>query len=82
LYADQGDVAGAFEDYDTAIRLNPSYAHAYRSRGILRNSEGDKAGARNDFDAALRLSPDLALHSIAAPCSNPAAFSRVTLGGR
>jgi tetratricopeptide (TPR) repeat protein len=57
---EQGDRAGAREDYDTAIRLRPDFAVAFCNRGVLRGEQGDPAGACEDYDAAIRLKPDYA----------------------
>ena len=47
--------AGAIEDYNEAIKLNPKYAEAYRSRGDVKSAFGDHAGAVQDFTQAIEL---------------------------
>lgn len=47
----------AREDYDAAVRLDPSYAPAWQNRALLRNRLGDEVGARADVDEAIRLDP-------------------------
>ena len=56
--ADLGDSAGAIQDFDEALHLQPDYPQAYVNRGNVRSDLGDLAGAIRDFDAALRLKPD------------------------
>jgi tetratricopeptide (TPR) repeat protein len=48
-----GDLDGALEDYDQALRLKPN-AMTYLGRGCLRKKKGDQAGALKDFDQAIR----------------------------
>jgi tetratricopeptide (TPR) repeat protein len=48
----------AIQDFDEAIRLNPSYVKALTSRGIAYYSKGDRDHAIQDFDQAIKLSPD------------------------
>ncbi|MCI0340631.1 MAG: tetratricopeptide repeat-containing serine/threonine-protein kinase [Planctomycetales bacterium] len=53
-----GDIAGAREDLDTAVRLAPDFPTARLNRGNLRCDHlRDRAGAMEDFDAYLRLRP-------------------------
>jgi tetratricopeptide (TPR) repeat protein len=48
----------AFQDADTAIRLNPKWAEGYFSRGSARKNKGDIDGAIADYNEAIRLDPD------------------------
>ena len=52
-----GDLAGAREDCDRAMELDPRFAQAYYSRGHLRGQQGDPAGERADYDRAIELDP-------------------------
>jgi tetratricopeptide (TPR) repeat protein len=52
-----GDLAGAQQDLDEAIRLQPSMARAWSNRGAIRLQRGDLAGARADLDRAIILAP-------------------------
>jgi len=54
----KGDVEGALQDYNEAIRLNPEYAEAYNHRGVARYAKGDMEGALQDYNEAIRLKPD------------------------
>jgi tetratricopeptide (TPR) repeat protein len=45
----------ALEDFDQAIRLDPSYLPAYCERGDLYWEQGDIERARQDFDRVTRL---------------------------
>ncbi|MBD2442473.1 DUF1822 family protein [Dolichospermum sp. FACHB-1091] len=56
-----GDLKGAIEDCNQAIRLNPNYALAYNNRGFARLLSGDLKEAIEDFTQALRIDPSLAL---------------------
>ena len=52
-----GDDAGAIEDHTKVIELDPSYALAYRNRGVAKMKAGDPKGAALDYEQALRLNP-------------------------
>lgn len=47
------DAEGALQDYDMAIRVNPSYSDAYYSRAMLK----DNVDAMADLDKAISLAP-------------------------
>ena len=62
LYVNRGHYrrdtpALAFEDFATAIRLDPNYAVAYNSRADFYASLGRHDEAIRDFDQAIRLAP-------------------------
>lgn len=52
------DYQGQIDDYSEAIRLNPQYVQAYRSRARMREIVGDLNGALADYDALEQLVPD------------------------
>lgn len=53
-----GQYRRSIEDYDQALRINPSYAGAYDNRGEAYFQLGDHQRAIEDYDKALRLDPD------------------------
>jgi lipoprotein NlpI len=54
-YADQGQYEPAIQDYNEAVKLNPSYASAYHNRGIARFALGQFEDAGADFEQRLTL---------------------------
>jgi tetratricopeptide (TPR) repeat protein len=48
----------AIEDYDTALRLDPTLADIFNARGELWRRKGDRPRALRDFAAAIKLNPD------------------------
>ena len=52
-----GDYAGAIEECDQALRLDPRHAQAYNNRAAARHALRDFAGAIADCDQALALDP-------------------------
>jgi tetratricopeptide (TPR) repeat protein len=56
----KGDLYGAMDDFDFAIRMLPDMAEAYVQRGAVRSERGDFDGAARDFSSAVRLKPDYA----------------------
>jgi len=48
----------AIQDYDEAIRLNPSYGDALGNRGYTYYVKGDRDHAMQDFEQAIRLNPN------------------------
>ncbi len=56
-----GDMAEALSDFETAIRVDPTYAAALVSRGVIRHEAGDYEAAIADYDDALTEDPDYAL---------------------
>src|SRR6266849_1492801 len=59
-YGHKSDYDRAFQDYDQALRLNPSYANGFFGRGLVYEHKGDIDYAISDYDKALRLNPSLA----------------------
>jgi tetratricopeptide (TPR) repeat protein len=51
------DAAGAMDDYDRAIALDPKSGIAYFDRGVLRAEGGQYSLARTDFKRALQIGP-------------------------
>jgi len=52
-----GDLAGAFDDFNTAIQLNDSLAAPYMNRSLIRANSGDIPGALADVNKAIELLP-------------------------
>jgi tetratricopeptide (TPR) repeat protein len=48
----------AIDDYDTALRLDPTLADIFNIRGELWRRKGDRPRALSDFAAAIKLNPD------------------------
>ena len=53
-----GDLSGAIDFYDQAIRLNANAADAYLSRAFAYDRKGDKRSAIADFHRFIALEPD------------------------
>ncbi len=53
----EGDRARAVEDFDKALRLDPTLVRARTNRGIARIHSGDTEGALADFDRVIDLDP-------------------------
>ena len=51
----KGDLEGALQDHNEAIRLKPDLAEAFSNRGIVRSDKGDLEGALQDYNDAIRL---------------------------
>jgi tetratricopeptide (TPR) repeat protein len=56
---EKGDVAGAIQDLDRAIRKVPDRPLSYYVRGMCLRSQKDFEGAIADFSRAIELSPEL-----------------------
>ncbi|MGA2175354.1 MAG: tetratricopeptide repeat protein [Verrucomicrobiota bacterium] len=56
----KGDLDGALNTYDKAIRQAPEYADAYMGRAYVKQAKGDTNGASIDYRRAIQLKPDLA----------------------
>jgi tetratricopeptide (TPR) repeat protein len=52
------DFAGAINDYNKAIAINPNYAKAYGNRGNAKSRKGDLDGALADLNRAIEIQPD------------------------
>ena len=60
-YSNKGQYDRAIQDYDQALRLNPSDADAYHNRGNAYANKGQYDRAIQDYDQAIRLNPNDAL---------------------
>ncbi|BAY23782.1 TPR domain protein [Calothrix sp. NIES-2100] len=60
-FRQEGNNQAALEQYNKAIELNPKYANAYVSRGIVRDDLNDKQGALQDYNQAIELDPQYAI---------------------
>ncbi|MBI4616403.1 MAG: tetratricopeptide repeat protein [Planctomycetes bacterium] len=58
---DQGDLAGAIEDYTRAIEIEPGLAPAWSNRGNARIEQDDLAGAFEDYTRAIEIDPRYAI---------------------
>jgi tetratricopeptide (TPR) repeat protein len=56
----KGDLEGALQDFNWAIRIRPSLFVAYVNRGAVRRALGDLASALQDLDRAISLQSDVA----------------------
>jgi len=54
-YRRKGEYGRALQDYEQAIRLNPSNANVYNNRGIIYRIKGDYGRAIADYDEAIWL---------------------------
>jgi len=59
-YAELRQWFHAFNDYNTAIALNPQYYIAYGARGVALKEVGQYEGAIVDFDKVIEVKPDFA----------------------
>ena len=50
----------AIQDYDGAIKINPSFAQALYNRGVTKLTNGDTDGGNADIAAAKRINPAIA----------------------
>ena len=57
-YDSRNDYDLAIKDYNTAIELNPSFALAYRNRGVTHEREGKVDLAINDYNKVIELNPN------------------------
>lgn len=57
-YTELGKDSWALEDFNAALRIDPSNADAYSNRGAVFANLGEYRRAVQDFDAALKADPD------------------------
>src|SRR5579872_6930913 len=57
-YDRKGEIDRAIADDDMALRLEPTLAEVFNSRGELFRKKGDRVHALSDFGAAVRLDPN------------------------
>ncbi len=57
-YDRKDQIDRAIGDYDTVLRLDPTLADIFNSRGELWRRKGDRPRALADFAAAIKLNPD------------------------
>ena len=60
LHIESGNLTLALEDFDEAIRLDPTNAITYSNRGALHSKLGQLQRAIEDYGAAIRCDPDYA----------------------
>jgi len=53
----KGDWAGAVDDYNKSISINPQWPKPWYNRGVARATHGDHASAIEDFTRAIQLDP-------------------------
>jgi tetratricopeptide (TPR) repeat protein len=58
VYDRKGELDHAIDDYDMALRLDPTLADTFNARGELFRKKGDRVHALADFGAALKLNPN------------------------
>src|SRR5215471_2471075 len=56
-YRTLGDFGRALADYDSAIKLDPSYAPAFNNRGAARRDKGEYDAAIADYTEAIHIDP-------------------------
>lgn len=62
--AEQGDLDGAIQEYQEALRIKPDYAKAHSSLGIAFTQKGNLDAAIHEYQEALRINPyDAQSHS-------------------
>jgi lipoprotein NlpI len=57
-YYEKENYDQAIQDYNQAVRLNPSQASAFSNRGVAYASKGDYDSAIENYDEAIRLNPN------------------------
>lgn len=60
LYADEGKDREALEEFEAAVKLDPTLWRAIHNRGVSKASIGDLKAAIADFDRTIEMSPNYA----------------------
>jgi lipoprotein NlpI len=60
-YLDAGQNDRAIQDFDQAIKLNPTFVSTFSGRGVAYTNKGYYDGAILDFDHAIKLDPGHAI---------------------
>ena len=55
------NLRGAFDDYSSAIQIDPAYIIAYLNRGLVKFGLKDYKAAIEDYSACIKLQPDYSL---------------------
>src|SRR5262249_40868894 len=59
-FLDTGNAEAALADFNSALKMNPSFSYAYNNRGSILSDQGRYDEAMGDFDAAITNNPYLA----------------------
>ena len=60
IYLKLGQFDEAIEDYNSALRIEPTQASSLYGRGLARLKKGEAAGGNGDVAAAKKVSPKIA----------------------
>ncbi len=56
-YKDQKNFEKSFEDYNSALKIDPNYADGYFNRGVLYKETNNNEKAIEDYTMAIKLNP-------------------------
>jgi tetratricopeptide (TPR) repeat protein len=54
---DLGDISGALNDFDRALKIDANFTFGYQQRGVFNSNRGESALALADLDRAISLDP-------------------------